>query len=216
MIGTRLTTAALCAVLAVGGCSIGKPLPEATTYVVDPPAGAVRVLATAGRPMSLRIGAVRIAAPYAGTALVYRLDDVQYTPDPYHAFLTDPGEMLASRIATWLDECGLFSSVAQPGSARSAPYVLEATVTELYGDFRENRPPAAVLAVQFTLLEQVGARPKVVYERTAARHIALARGTPEALVRAYGTALGQILEELAPEIRAASATAEPSVASQFP
>ena len=210
----KKATLVTCGALVVAACSIGRPMPQATTYVVDPPA-AVAVRTAAGRPKALRIGTVRVAAPYAGTALVYRFDDVRYVPDPYHGFLTDPGAMLASRMARWLDECGLFSSVAQPASARSAPHVLEATVIDLYGDFRAGRTPAAVMAVQFSLLEQIGTRPKVVYERTVARRVELDRATPDRLVRGYGTALGEILTALAPEISAASATPEPNLANEF-
>ena len=53
--------------------------------------------------------------------------------------------MLGNRMAEWLDRAGPFKTVAQPGSARPARYVLEATVAELYGDFREGKSPAAVL-----------------------------------------------------------------------
>ena len=186
--------------LIIVGCSIGRPIPQATTYIVDPPAE-VAVPSEPRRPETLRIGNVRVAAPYAGSALVYRLDDVRYASDPYHTFVSDPGAMLGSRIAEWLDQAGPFSTVSQPGSARAAPYVLEAMVAELYGDFREGRPPAAVLAVQFTLMEQVSARPKVIYERTIARRVDLPKASPDALVRGYGTALAEILSQVTPELR---------------
>jgi cholesterol transport system auxiliary component len=185
--------------LIIVGCSIGRPIPQATTYIVDPPAD-VAVPSEPRRPETLRIGNVRVAAPYAGSALVYRLDDVRYASDPYHTFASDPGAMLRSRIAEWLDQAGPFS-VSQPGSARAAPYVLEAIVAELYGDFREGRPPAAVLAVQFTLMEQISARSKVIYERTIARRVDLPKASPDALVRGYGTALAEILSQAAPELR---------------
>jgi cholesterol transport system auxiliary component len=149
------------------------------------------------------MGNVRVAAAYAGNALVYRLDDVQYTSDPYNAFIAEPGAMLGDRMAEWLDRAGPFSAVAQPGSTRPAPYVLEATVAELYGDFRAGRPPAAVLVVQFALIDQAGARPKVVHECTIARRVDLSQASPEALVRGYGKALAEILSQLAPELGAA-------------
>ena len=74
----------------------------------------------ARRPETLRMGNVRVAAAYAGNALVYRMDDVQYTSDPYHAFIAEPGAMLGNRMAEWLDRAGPFKTVAQPGSARPA------------------------------------------------------------------------------------------------
>ena len=188
------------AALTLAACAIGKPIPQATTYVVDPPIAAGP--SAARRPETLRMGTVRVAAAYAGNALVYRLDDVQYTSDPYHAFIAEPGAMLGDRMAEWLDRAGPFSTVAQPGSARPAPYVLEATVTELYGDFRGGRPPAAVLAVQFALIDQAGARPKLVHERTIASRVDLAQASPDALVRGYGKALAEILSQLTPELGA--------------
>jgi uncharacterized lipoprotein YmbA len=200
MIAKRLALAA-CAALTLDACSIGRPIPQATTYVVDPPMAAA-ASPGARRPETLRMGDVRVAAAYAGNALVYRVDDVQYTSDPYHAFITDPGAMLGNRMAEWLDRAGPFKTVAQPGSARPAPYVLEATVAELYGDFREGRPPAAVLVVQFALIDQAGARPRVVRERTIAGRVDLPQASPDALVRGYGKALAEILSQLAPELSA--------------
>ena len=189
------------AALILAACAIGKPIPQATTYVVDPPmpAGAS---AAARRPETLRMGNVRVAAAYAGNALVYRLDDVQYLSDPYQAFIAEPGAMLGNRMAEWLDRAGPFKSVAQPGSARPAVYVLEATVAELYGDFRAGRSPAAVLTVQFALIDQSGARPQLVLERTIASRVDLPQASPDALVRGYGKALAEILSQLLPELSA--------------
>ena len=76
--------------------------------------------AAARRPETLLMGNVRVAAAYAGNALVYRMDDVQYTSDPYHAFIAEPGAMLGNRMAEWLDHAGPFKTVAQPGSAQPA------------------------------------------------------------------------------------------------
>jgi cholesterol transport system auxiliary component len=196
----KLLLGAGCCMLILTACAIGRPIPQATTYIIDPPA-ATEVPSNLRPPEALRIGSVRVAAPYAGSALIYRLDDVRYVADPYHAFVSDPGSMLASQIADWLDEEGRFGVVGQPGSTRSAPYVLEATVTELYGDFRSGSRPAAVVAAQFALIEE-SARPKAIYARTIARRVPLPNASPDDLVRGYGTALGQILSEIAPDLSA--------------
>jgi cholesterol transport system auxiliary component len=191
-----------CAILVLGACAIGKPMPQATTYVVQAPPAAGVPLAVR-RTEALRMGYVRVAAAYAGNALVYRVDDVQYVADPYNAFIAEPGAMLGNGIAEWLERAGPFSNVAQPGTARPAPYVLEATVTELYGDFRKERTPAAVLTVQFALIDQRGARPTVLHSRTIASRVDLPQALPDALVRGYGEALAQILSQLVADIGAA-------------
>src|SRR4029453_5386137 len=112
-----------CGVFFLGGWRSEKPIPEATTYVVEPPPAAADASATR-RPEVLRMGNVRIAAAYDGNALVYRLDEVHYMSDPYHAFIAEPGAMLGNRIAEWLDRAGPFNTVAQPGRGRPAPYLL--------------------------------------------------------------------------------------------
>jgi uncharacterized lipoprotein YmbA len=199
MSGLRLVAAA-CAALVITACSIGSPVPHTTTYLIElpsPPAAG-----TTRHPYALRMGNVRVAASFAGSALVYRMDDVQFTPDFYHAFIAEPGPMLGGLMAEWLDRTGPFKTVSQPGGAVNAPYILEAVVTELYGDFRSRRTPAAVMTVQFSLIDLTGANATVVMERFIGRRVEIASATPDALVRGYGQALGEILTELSAQIAA--------------
>jgi cholesterol transport system auxiliary component len=198
VIGRRGVCGAILA-LTLGACSIGRPIREPTTYIIDPPIDAAPQQAVR-RPATLRVGLVRVAAPYSGSALVYRLDDVRFATDPYQAFVADPGAMFDSRIAGWLERTGPFTHVIGPGSAQSAPYVLEMTVEDLYGDFRRGKPPAAVMSVQFVLIDQAATRPKVTYERSIATRVALGSESPDALVRGYGTAFADILGQLAVDL----------------
>ena len=82
----------------------------------------------------------------------------------------------------------------------AAPYILEATVSELYGDFRPGYAPAAVVTVQFALIDLTGVRSKVVLERTIASRVNLPEASPDALVRGYGEALAEILLQLVPNL----------------
>jgi cholesterol transport system auxiliary component len=189
--------------VALAGCAIGKPMPPVSTYVVELPLDA-NERSQSPRAETLHVGKVRVAAAYGGETLVYRLDDVRYTADPYHAFIADSGSMFASRIAEWLGHTGLFKSVTQPETIRPARYTLEANVVELYGDFRAGRIPAAVMTVQFALLDQSTPRLTVVHECTLASRIELAQASPDELVRGYGKALADILSRLVAELDAAS------------
>jgi len=199
MTALRLATAA-CAVLALASCAIGKPIPEATTYVIEPPPPST---AATRRPHTLRMGKIRVAPAFAGKALVVRVDEVRYTADFYNSFIAEPGDLLGARVAEWLDRAGPFKTVAQPGTKTPASHVLEATVTELYGDFRPGRSPAAVMTVQFTLVDLTGVTLTVKLERTIGRRITLTEASPEALVQGYGKALAEILAELVAALRTA-------------
>lgn len=199
MTAIRLAASA-CAALALAACSIGKPVPQPATYMLElpPPTPAVE-----RRSETLRMDPVRVSPAFARNALVFRLDEVKYASDYYHAFIAEPGALLGGRMADWLGRAGPFSAVAQPGSAAPAAYVLDAVVTDLYGDVRPDRAPAAVMGIQFTLVDLTGVTPRVVLERSIGRRIELAEPSPDALVRGYGRALGEILAELGPQMAAA-------------
>jgi len=184
--------------LVLTACSIGKPVPQATTYVVEPVAPSQRLSGLHGSEV-LRLGNVRVAAAYSGNALVYRTDDVTFVSDPYQAFIADPPAMLGNQMASWLNRAGPFRVVIQPDSALQANYTLEASVTELYGDFRAGKA-AAVMAVQFTLINVDAVGSGLVFERTIARRVPLDRSSPAALVRGYGQAMSEILSELAGDL----------------
>jgi cholesterol transport system auxiliary component len=174
-----------------------------STYIIDPPIGGTPPSETR-KAETLRVGFVRVAAPYASSALVYRLGDVRYAADPYNTFVADPGAMLDGRMAEWLDRVGPFGHVIPPGSAQSAPYILEVTVGELYGDFRAGKPPAAVVSVHFVLIDQTAIQPRAPYERTIASRIELTERSPDALVEGYGRALAEILAKVAADLGSAT------------
>jgi cholesterol transport system auxiliary component len=186
--------------LATTACSIGKPVPQATTYIVEPSAPEQLWLAH-GKEV-VRMGNVRLAAAFAGSSLIYRTDDVTFVSDPYQAFIADPPAMFGTQMAAWLDRAGPFKAVTQPDSALSAKYRLEATVTELYGDFRPGRPATAVMTVQFALVDVDAIGPGLLFERTIARRVPLEGASPSALVRGYNRAVTEILSELAGDLAA--------------
>jgi cholesterol transport system auxiliary component len=193
MLRTPLVAVAL--ILLLAGCAIGKPIPEATTYAIEPPAPAPAPIASR-RAETLRMGKVRVAPNFADRALVVRVDEVRYAADFYNSFIAPPGDMLGAVMADWLNDAGAFATVTHPGTRTPAAFVLEATVTKLYGDFRPGRTPSAVMEVQFSLVELSGISPTVRLEQTIGRSVPLSESTPEALVQGYGRALAEMLSEL--------------------
>jgi cholesterol transport system auxiliary component len=184
----------------VSACSIGRPLPSVSTYSIEPPLAAPN-LPKSPHPQRLRVERVRVAAPYDRTALIYRLSPVRYISDPYHAFLADPGPMLSNRIVEWLGAEGQFKEVDGPGGAAPASWVLEATVTELYGDFEAgDNNPAAVMSIRFTIIDESAAHAKVAYQRSLSQRVTVASASPEALVVGYGKALADMLDQFTTDL----------------
>jgi cholesterol transport system auxiliary component len=194
----RTTLLVLCAAATIAGCAIGKPVPQPTTYIVEPPTDEHAPQAKESAPV--RMGTVRVAPSFSGSALVYRLDDVRYAADPYHAFIAEPAAMLGSSITEWLARDGTSMGGTRPKEG-AAIYVLDATVSELYGDFRPGQSPAAVMTMRFALIDsQSDVRPRTVLERTISHRVDLSQSSPDALVRGYGVALAAILQELDAEL----------------
>ena len=195
---------ALCLAVTLAACALSKPAPEATTYVIDSTTPSERDLVSSARlPETLRMGRIHTAAAFSGTALIYRMDDVKFVSDPYSAFIAEPAAMLGDQMAVWLNRAGPFQTVTGPESSQSVHYVLEADVTELYGDFRSGRSPEAVLAMRLTLIDLTGARPRAMLERSIAERVAIQNATPEALVRGYGVALTNLLTQLRSDLQEA-------------
>jgi cholesterol transport system auxiliary component len=103
----------------------------------------------------------------------------------------------------WLNLASPFETVTQPGTRTPASFVLESTVTQLYGGFRPGRTPSAVVKIQFTRVDLRGIRPKVRLERTIGRNVSRTESSPQALVQGYGKALREILGELVAALKRA-------------
>lgn len=181
-------------VLILTGCAIGKPAPTSNRYGIQP---ILPATGTADRAGILRIGNVRVATGFSGEQLVYRMSDVRYVSDFYERFVGEPGPMLGEQLAGWLERTGPFETVTRTASASVSPYVLEALVTELYGDFRPERPPEAVMTIQFTVLDTRAIRPRVALEQGIGQRVEIPEASAEALVRGYNQVLGGILSDLA-------------------
>jgi hypothetical protein len=141
------------------------------------------------------VGLIGVAPPYSGKAFTYRVSDLRYESDPYSGFFAAPRDLVAREVAEWLDRAGLFAVVREPANPVGAPYVLDGLVTELYGDARDARHTFAVVAIRFHLHRE-NDRNNPLFERAYAERADAGDGTPAALVRGYGIALGRILTGL--------------------
>jgi len=203
-----LVTIALAAALAVlAACSLSRPAPVKHMFLLEAAAPA-----QAGKPQdaSVRVGMITVAASFRGRSLVYRRDEVTYESDFYSEFFVPPTSMLADATARALTASNVFKRVTASGSAPyESDYVLDAFVTELYGDLREPGKAASVLSVTFYLSHAGMATPKVVWTKEYRQRVAAGDGSPEALVRGWDTALSTIMSELTRALAALSLPAQP-------
>ncbi len=112
--------------------------------------------------------------------------------------------LITEEVRNWLSESGLFKYVVDSTNGVEADYILEGNINQLYGDFRAPNTPKAALGIQFVLIEEVSANPKIVFQNNYRREMALSSNSPEDLVKGWNEALQQILTALEKDLRAAN------------
>ena len=200
----RIAGFALLAVIAFTllGCAPTRPSIESANWLVAPErTGAPRKMQS---PLWLKMGSFSVSTPFDTKSLVYRLGDQRYEKDFYNAYITTPSNMFANATRQWLDQSGIFRLTVAQGTSFFPFYTLQATIDELYGDYRGK--PEAVVSVQFflTVTNPNIPTPLITAKRYTQR-VALANNQPQTLVLGQQQALAAILQQLEADLFAASA-----------
>ncbi len=183
---------ALAAVWGSSGCvNLNKEVPVKTAYSLD-------VLRQGSDPVAqtksvLEIRKFRVAPPFEGRGLVYRMGEQRYESDYYHEWFISPNAMVTQQVQNWLTAASLFEHVLASGSTAEETHLLEGTVTALYGDFRDPAALKAVLGIQIVLLDAGSLDSGILFQRDYRREIALAVPTPDVLVKGWNDTLREIL-----------------------
>jgi len=182
--------------------SLERSYPEIRYFVIAVADNANRSnSATGGR--ILLVSNLRISPRYADKNFVYRTSESGYESDFYDQFLTSPDLILGEEVRKGLAASQVFKYVISPSNQLQPNYALEGSINALYGDFRNLNAPAAVLEMEFFVHNEDGANPGFVMQKRYMRSIAISARSPEALVKGWNDALGDILVALAADLKAA-------------
>jgi uncharacterized lipoprotein YmbA len=145
----------------------------------------------------LEVSNFTIDSPFGGKGLVYRTGEMKYETDFYNEFLVSPRSMITEKTRNWLAASGLSQRILNPGSQINPTHMIEGNITALYGDFREETSPKAILEIRIFLLEtKAGEEPVSVFGETYKSSIALETNEAESLVNALDKCLKEVLTSL--------------------
>ena len=143
---------------------------------------------------------VSISPLFQSRSFTYRTGENSYEQDPYAGFLIPPERALAEPIRASMRAGGVFGRVVEPGSGLTPNLVVEVTINQLFGDFRNAAKPIATMEIHFICYAvKDGAPERIVLDKACARETPLAGKTPAALMAAWDDDLRQIMEELSAE-----------------
>jgi uncharacterized lipoprotein YmbA len=205
-----LTLLALIA-FALLACAPTRPPIDTANWLLAPErTGSPRKMQS---PLWLKIGTFSVATPFDTKSMVYRLGDQRYEKDFYNAYISSPSNMLSNATRQWLDQSGIFRITVAQGTSFFPFYTLQATVDELYGDYRGK--PEAVVSVQFflTVTNPNIPTPLITAKRYTQR-VALANNQPQTLVLGQQQALAAILQQLEADLFAVSANLPKPISRQ--
>jgi ABC-type uncharacterized transport system auxiliary subunit len=146
--------------------------------------------------MVLAVRGFTIDPAYDSRSLLYRRGESEYESDFYNVFLVAPQALISSQTRNWLAHLGLFKTVLEPGSLVEATHILEGNVLALYGDFRGQSLPRAVMEIRIFVVTSRGSMPEVIFTRDYQASRQAKEHTADALVAAFNQCLAQILTEL--------------------
>jgi cholesterol transport system auxiliary component len=170
---------------------VERSYPEKRTFILD--VSRHGTLSSQNSHGILRVVKFRLSPQFESKGFVYCTGDGTYESDFYNEFFTSPGSMIGQVAAKWLSGSGLFGHVTDSVSYVDADYVLEGTVTALYGDYSQSPLSRAVLEIQFLLIRDIPPRPEILLKRQYHEESPLEANSPEALVKGWNQALQRIL-----------------------
>ena len=150
----------------------------------------------------LMVRRLSVSDLYNSREVVYRKADGRIDSDFYNMFFVTPGNMLTTELRKWLDKSGQFAHIIEPGSMAVPGLTLEGTVNALYGDY-STEEPAAVVEMQFFVMDESTAENTIVYSNSYAQRIPLIEADPQQLVKAMTQGVQTIFTELEKDLATA-------------
>lgn len=142
--------------------------------------------------MVLKIHKFRVVPLFAGRPMVYRAADLQYESDFYNEWFIAPGALATQQFHEWLSKSGRFQFVTMGANHVEPTHLLEGTVTDLYGDYRDS--PKAVLGMDLHLLDGIDER-QILMRRSYRKDVTLPDRSADALAQGLSQAMRQVLAD---------------------
>jgi cholesterol transport system auxiliary component len=176
------------------GCA-GAERPARQTFSLEVGKPAVRVTPPPTAPV-LAVAFAEVTSQFSGEEFVYRTSEDRWESDPYNGFVIPVPEMVTQATRRWMEDTGMYMDVVAPRVGGPADFVLNCSVRDFYGDFRDPASPRAVVKMEVELLTGSPYERRRVAVWPISSGTPLAERTPAGLVRAWNESMRTALTQL--------------------
>ena len=133
----------------ISGCLTSAPPPPKSWVVSASRKGSSELMVD----RVARLGSISVAAPYDKPALAVKRKDGSVAFDPFNVFASSPSALLRAPLAALLEDDGRFGRVMASVSSARVNSTVEAVVTDLSLDCREEGKRVANVSVSLAVIE---------------------------------------------------------------
>ncbi len=156
----------------------------------------------------LKVRRFSISSPFETREFVHRKTNSEYASDYYNRFFAPPADLIAEETHQWLGASGVFANVIESFSSADYDFMLEGDVKAVYGDYRRQSDPNAVMEIKFVLIDEHLKRDVVIFSMKYRSVQPAGEKTGPALVEGFNACLAEILTNLEADLRRLPRVAE--------
>ncbi len=181
------------------GCvNLRRDYPIRTFYVLEARPDAIQPPAEDGPVVQVQL--FRASPGFSSSEFVYRTGESIFESDSYHAFFTLPSDQIRALTSQWIQDSGRARAVLDRSSRLRPDNIIEGNLVNLYGDFRDEGNPRAVIEIEFLVMDIQPIEPTIIFSRSYQESIPIPESTAEALVEGWNEGLKKILSAFTKDI----------------
>ncbi|MGI9534066.1 MAG: hypothetical protein ACR2NW_03875 [Thermodesulfobacteriota bacterium] len=142
----------------------------------------------------LKIVRVRLNPEYYHQDFNYKIADKQFQNDYYNQFYKPIDLIVIAELYKWMSNSGIFKEVLPANNIVDAKYYIYANIVDIYADFT-GPGPKAVLNMQFFLIDESDAVPRLAYTNVYNLETALTDSLPGTIVDGWNKNLKEIFTQ---------------------
>ena len=138
--------------------------------------------------------------PYGSVSFVTRSAANRIAFDYYNSFAASPSDLVTGELVQWLKTTNTFTVVTDGSGGMTHQWALEGRLQDLAVDATNPAAPEAVLTLELIVLDDSGAVPRRLLEKTYTEHCPIPSTAPRAAAEGWSKACHNAFEKFSADL----------------